>query len=72
MIRYYWHIFVTLSHQDQILFILTLSILLLFIFVVFLAFSTFYFRARNNRKSRKYYRLERVWEPLLLEILSDE
>ena len=72
MIRYYWHIFITMSRQDQILFVLTLSILLLLIFVIFLAFSTFYLRAKNNRKSRKYYRLERIWEPLLLEILSEE
>ncbi len=72
MIQYYWHIFVTMSRQDQVLFLLTLSILLLLIFVIFLALSTFYLRSKNNRKSKKYYRLERIWEPILLEILSEE
>ncbi len=72
MIRYYWNIFLMMSRQDQVLFILTLSILLLFLFVLFLAGSTFYLRSKNSRKSKKYFQLEQVWKPLLMDILSED
>jgi hypothetical protein len=72
MIRYYWHIFLMLSRQDQVLFILTFSILLLLIFVLFLAGSTFYLRTKNARKSKKYFHLERIWNPVLLDIISED
>lgn len=72
MIAYYWQYFLLMSRQDQVFFILILSILFLFVFVIFLGFSTFYLRIKNYLKFKKFSELERRWEPILLDILSED
>ena len=72
MIAYYWQHFLLMSRQDQVFFILILSILILMFFVVFLGLTTFYLRIKNYLKFKKFSRLEKTWEPILLDILSED
>jgi len=72
MIAYYWQNFLLISRQDQVFFILILSILFLMLFVIFLGLATFYLRIRNYLKYKKFSQLEKMWEPLLLDILSED
>jgi hypothetical protein len=61
-----------MSRQDQVFFILILSILFLLFFVIFLGFTTFYLRIKNHLRFKKFSQLEKVWEPILLDILSED
>ncbi len=58
--------------KDQVFLVLAITIIVSLILVVVFAIYTIYLRLRNIRKAKYWQRLEALWEPAVLNILTGE
>lgn len=61
--------FVSLAKEDWVVVGVAVLVGLLLLACLLFAVATVFLRMRNNRNSRRWARLEREWEPILLEII---
>ncbi len=62
--------YVRLALGDRVLFVLGLSVLILFFWTIVFAVYTVHLRIRNTRKAARWRRMEEAWQDEILEVLS--